>query len=729
MDKFETSMSHSRKLFPLSLNKVLTPECLLFAIVSIYFILFSYWTVNHSIGWISTGWDDGAYNQLMFNSLHGRWFEGSLEMNAPGVTRLGQHFTPSMALLLPLYAIHPKTETLLVIQTFLMSLSAVLVYFLALKLTHRKWISLVLSGSFLLHPGIQAINRVSFHEVCLAPPLLLTTLLLYENKRRLFSLIPLILLCFVKEDMPLIAVGLGLFLLVSRRSLRWGGTYLSVGVLLFISIHFLLMPKFQAWQELYDSGHSYAYVYSGRYTELMGKDAAGTMGDLVLSILLNPIRVIKILFSWDKIVFCAALLFPVGLLPLLAPASLLIALPNLLTLILSNEEWMYSFNAYYAGAFTPAFYYGACLAIHTMDAKTSWFSNAGFLSKLLSVRISIFQILFGTTLVFILACWPLLQPIATLPNPSPQTEYVRNLLEFIPSNASVGSTPRYASYLSSRRGVWAFDPMTSISGSSLSEFESSFEPYDRSMKPTLKRADWIFLDSSEAINLETGSELYYKDFLNAVKSRDWCIHFSDENYLIARKANGRQQCSQDALKEVNIVSSLLGQEGGLDTYKFAPKNLLESDLSSICEWNQVAGEFSLSEVPGPGVESLRIEKISGENDARLETSFIKAAASPSAEENTTKEVYGISLLARSLSNAGSSFRIGCSDGASQSSQQSFELTEDYLEKDFFCSIIGSRSESIYLYILVPEEIDFDIKDIKVSRVENAVLEPPSASQP
>ena len=103
-------------------------------------------------------------------------------MNELGVTRLGQHFTPSMILLLPFYAIHPKTETLLIIQTFLMSLSVVLVYFLALKITHRDWISLVLAASFLLHPGIQAINRVSFHEVCLAPPLLLATLLLYENK-------------------------------------------------------------------------------------------------------------------------------------------------------------------------------------------------------------------------------------------------------------------------------------------------------------------------------------------------------------------------------------------------------------------------------------------------------------------------------------------------------------------------------------------------------------------
>ena len=710
MGESRTSMNHSKNLFLLALGKVSAPECLLFAIVSIYSILFSYWTVNHSVGWITTGWDDGAYNQLMFNSLQGRWFEGSLEMNALGVTRLGQHFTPSMVLLLPFYAIHPKTETLLIIQTFLMSLSAVLVYFLALNLTHRKWISLVLSVSFLLHPGIQAINRVSFHEVCLAPPLLLVTLILYENKQYLFSLIPLILLCFVKEDMPLLAIGLGLFIIFGKRSLKWGGTYLFLGMLCFTAVHFFFMPKLEEWRSLYNSGYDYAYAYSYRYSDLLGESEGGTMGEMLISILRNPGRVIRIIFSWDKMLFFAALFLPLGILPLLAPACLLIALPNLLTLLLSNEEWMYSFNAYYAGAFTPAFYYGSCLTIGNKRITASQLPKSAFWSKLSSFRLVLFQILLGTTFIFTLICWPLLKPIATLPKPSPQVEYVKSLLHTIPPDAAVGSTPRYASYLSSRYEVWAYDPMTSVT-------RLDFDSNERSMKLALEKANWLFIDSSEPVNPKIGNDRYYREFYDAVRAKRWCIHFSDEKYLIARKATDQQQCRSKPAADASVAASLLESESILDTYEAASKTVLNSELNSFNDWDQVAGDFAISNVTNAEATALKIEKTSGEQDARLETSFVRVMPVPPVKGNITKDVYTVTLTARSLNDAESRLTLGCSDGVSQSTEQSFQLINRYLEKNFVCPMIGSRSERIYVYISFPQDIGFAAKGIEIAHVD------------
>ncbi|PZO11459.1 MAG: hypothetical protein DCF25_19325 [Leptolyngbya foveolarum] len=102
MLNFKARMDNLKKFLPSPAHPLFLPNVLLCIGLSVYFILFSFWTVNRSVGWIATGWDDGIYNQLMFNSLHGRWFESSLEMNEIGVTRLGQHFTPAIALLLPI---------------------------------------------------------------------------------------------------------------------------------------------------------------------------------------------------------------------------------------------------------------------------------------------------------------------------------------------------------------------------------------------------------------------------------------------------------------------------------------------------------------------------------------------------------------------------------------------------------------------------------------------------
>lgn len=519
--------------------------------------------------------------------------------------------------------------------------------------------------------------------------------------------------------MPLLAIGLGLFLLLGKRSVKWGGIYLSIGVLSFLGIHSFLMPRFAEWQETYNTGYSYTYLYSNRYSELLGGKDTRTIGELVLSILLHPVRVIRLLLVKEKIVFCAALLFPLGVLPLFSPTCLLIALPNLLTLILSNEEWMYSFNAYYAGAFTPALYYGACLAIKDSGSglRTWWFTRVVILFKSSFSKLSIYQILFGTTLVFALACWPLLKPIVALPQPSPQIEYVRDLLEEIPSNAAVGSTPRYAGYLSSRREVWAFDPMTSVSRIG---FDSNKRPIpdQRSMKSAMKRADWMFIDSSESVNPAIGNELFYKDFYSAVKDRKWCIRFSDERYLIAQRSSEQNQCSQDTNKEAGIAKSLFNAEGGLNTYEYSSRTEIKNELSPLINWNKVAGKFDVSDVIGSEIKNWRVERISGTYDSRLETSFLRDNSDSSqSQKSSLNKVYVISAHTRSSSDTDQILKIGCSDGIGQSSEQELQLTESYSKNKLFCPIRSSVSEEIHVYILVPDNIEFDIRDIDVSYID------------
>ncbi|HEY9646430.1 MAG TPA: DUF2079 domain-containing protein, partial [Chroococcidiopsis sp.] len=105
-------------------------------------------------------YDQGIFNQLFWNTIHGHWFQSSLSSNlstnvvhageVPDVAyrRLGQHFTPALLLWVPLYALFPSPVTLTVLQMVLLTAAGVVLYALA---AHR------------LHPAIAAMIALSFY--------------------------------------------------------------------------------------------------------------------------------------------------------------------------------------------------------------------------------------------------------------------------------------------------------------------------------------------------------------------------------------------------------------------------------------------------------------------------------------------------------------------------------------------------------------------------------------
>ncbi|MCS7226334.1 MAG: DUF2079 domain-containing protein, partial [Gloeomargarita sp. SKYB31] len=92
-------------------------------------------------------YDQGIFNQVYWNSLHGRFFESSLSSglsvavrldgDVPSVFyhRLGQHFTPALVVWLPIYALAPSPVTLIFLQALLLTAGGIVLYFLA-----RHWL-------------------------------------------------------------------------------------------------------------------------------------------------------------------------------------------------------------------------------------------------------------------------------------------------------------------------------------------------------------------------------------------------------------------------------------------------------------------------------------------------------------------------------------------------------------------------------------------------------------
>jgi uncharacterized membrane protein len=150
----------------------------------------------------------------------------------PHFAVLGDHFSPILALLAPLYWIHDGPGTLLVAQSVLLALAVVPLWVLVRQVL-GCFAAFAVAGAYVVAWPIAQAAVFDFHEVAFAP--VLTAWLFERLTARRFVLwqvlaLAVALLC-VKEDMGLLLAGLGVALLVrGRRPLAGGSRPLAGGL-------------------------------------------------------------------------------------------------------------------------------------------------------------------------------------------------------------------------------------------------------------------------------------------------------------------------------------------------------------------------------------------------------------------------------------------------------------------------------------------------------------------
>src|SRR5689334_22803623 len=104
----------------------------LLQLAGIFFILCLLFALHRYYSFYAS-FDQGIFNQVFWNNLHGRFFQSSLSSSlstnvihageVPTVYyhRLGQHFTPALLLWWPIYALFPSPATLTVLQITLIT--------------------------------------------------------------------------------------------------------------------------------------------------------------------------------------------------------------------------------------------------------------------------------------------------------------------------------------------------------------------------------------------------------------------------------------------------------------------------------------------------------------------------------------------------------------------------------------------------------------------------------
>ena len=226
----------------------------------------------------------------------------------------GEHFSPTVALLAPLYALGAGPATLLVIQAVTVALVAPLLYALAREYGARPWLAALPAVLWLASPLTLIPNVNDFHHVPLVAPAIVGSVLALKRDRLVvFAILGLLASC-AKEDVPLLYLMLGVVVALEGRR-RLGAAIAAASLAIFLFAVAIYMPAF---------GGSTAW-----FEERFAGDRGDSLLDVAGWMLTHPLAALGELLAAENIGLCLALVATTGGLCLLAPRWMLLGLPAL----------------------------------------------------------------------------------------------------------------------------------------------------------------------------------------------------------------------------------------------------------------------------------------------------------------------------------------------------------------------------------------------------------------
>lgn len=445
------------------LNLKKSPELKLVIVIAVLFwVLASTLVLQRYLGFYATyvSFDQGIFNQVFWNSLHGQFFQSSLSStlsaaaaqdgNVPEVFyhRLGQHFTPALMLWLPIYAIFPSPITLALLQSTLITVAGLVLYALA-RQYHPAALSAMLTASFYSTNAVVGPVLANFSDFCQLPLFIFGLLLALEKRWWwLFGILAVLTLA-VREDAGVVLFSIGFYLVLSRRHPQVGLGVCTLSLAYMLVLTNLVMPLFSE-----DISRRFMIEQFGHFVD---SNEASTL-EVIWSIVSNPRQlVVELLQPFDQTLnYLLGQWLPLAFVPVISPAAWVSAGFPLLQTLMRQDPIALTLSLRYALTIVPGLFYGAIL----------WWSQHPTLFQRSFRRFWTFCIILA--LVFTFTSNPnralsfvvpdSFQPLVYVP-PNRQWQHVNHIRSFlaqIPPDASVSATSHIVPHLSSRREIVRF---------------------------------------------------------------------------------------------------------------------------------------------------------------------------------------------------------------------------------------------------------------------------------
>jgi uncharacterized membrane protein len=368
---------------------------------------------------------ESSYDLAIFDQAI--WHMSRLEPPASSVrgyaNLLGDHFSPMLALLAPVYRLAPSPETLIVAQALLFALAIVPVLAYARRRLPPP-AATAFAVAFGLFWGLQRAAAFDFHEIAFAPLAIALLILAIDQRRWTWFVSAAIVLVLTKEDLiPVVAVaGVYLFVIGERRA----GAIVCVSALaVFALVVGVLIPAFGVGRYGYQSTYAEAIQHPWR----------------VPLLLVWPSMKLQTAFMW---------IAPFALLPIASPLSICL-LPFAAERFLSSSQTHWGTIFHYSAAVAPV---AAMAAIDGLARVTRPIAAAVTRRRVVAG--------FAVVAVLLSAVLPGHQPLwdsfqLPLAEAASMRETAFAALATIPAEATVIAQPAIASRIGHRDGLVVLD--------------------------------------------------------------------------------------------------------------------------------------------------------------------------------------------------------------------------------------------------------------------------------
>ena len=488
-------------------------------------------------------YDQGIFQQVLWNSLHGHWFESTLssqlstnvihagELPSVDYERLGQHFTPTLLLWAPLLGLIGGAALPLV-QIGLIGSAGLVLHRLAGGLLPQRtanWIGYsYFAGNALIGPALG-----NYTDLCQLPMAVFSLMLGLVERRRWLVVVSAIWIPLIREDTGVLLVAIGLWLLVRQRQ-RWA---LALALIAWGSSWVVLCTN--VWMPLFSDDNAKRFMVEN-FGQYLGDETSSSSLGVAEKVLRQPLLLLKELVTPPG----QTLLYLLGhglsflFIPLISLDTWLLAGPSLLGLFLAQgANDPLSITIRYTLLVVPGFALGAVFWWQrgkppqlTRPWRLAW-GTALVLSLLLTIGSNPHRSL------------SMLVPDSVDPwvysSPDRQWrhgEAARSALEIIPADGSVAANTPLVPLLAQRRALVRFP------------FSTSY--LDRS--GTAQEVDWIAVDLDL---LERYGVAFRGDWNQLRRSRRWIqehrtshsVQALKDGVLVMKRGGKRQETLEQAL--------------------------------------------------------------------------------------------------------------------------------------------------------------------------------------
>ena len=406
-----------------------TARALLAGGVVAYLLVYATWSLRNYAGLATSGFDLGIHDQAVW--LLSRGLNPFITIS--GNSYFGDHLYWIMLLFVPVYWIIPSAKVLLVAQSAALGLAAVPAFLLGREKLRSEWLAAGVALSYLFNCYLGWINLEQFHPDAFEVPLAFLAVLFVVRRRWVGFFVAVLLMLLVKEDVPLLVIGLGILVAV-RYDRRIGiVTSLLAGVWLFINFRFLLPVL---------SGSGSLANYVSHHHERI---PFGGLSGLLKTLFTRPWKVVSQAFSGHRPWYYLQVFAPVGFLPFLSPWTLLALAAPLVANGLSPILYQYQIEYHYGTLVVPCLIIAAVFGLaHVTNARLR-------------------RGLVGFMIVSAILCAWLWGPLPHSRHPgysakptSYYTQAVDSAMKLIPPQAVISVYYGYVSHLDHRPEVYEF---------------------------------------------------------------------------------------------------------------------------------------------------------------------------------------------------------------------------------------------------------------------------------